>query len=202
MDQETRNFILSAMSIPFLLLFFYVVGRVIGALLAVWSSFIIAPLAPLIDGAVDRKSACIIGAYQGRKIRAYYSPKENVGSGESATWINAFHIEVLDLPGKQDWDIHFMRTGMFGQGAKRLSIGVRDDELGKRLYGCGVIAHVAGVSSPSDSYVTVKYDTRRKILTYTDDISPKSIPTREQFEAQLALTARLATINEQVNSII
>ncbi len=79
MDPETRNFILSAMSVPLILIFFYVVGRVFGAVLGVWSSFVIAPLAPLIDGTVDRKSACIRGTYQGRKICAYYSPKENVG---------------------------------------------------------------------------------------------------------------------------
>jgi hypothetical protein len=201
MDQETRNFILSAMSIPFLLIFLYIVGRVIGAILGVWSSLLIAPLAPLIDGAVDWKSSCIKGTYQGRNICAYSTPKQNLGSGESATWIHAFHIEVSDLTGKQDWQIHFMQTGMFGQGDKRLTIGVRDEALGERLYDSGVIAQVGRVSSPTDSYVTVKYETKRGILTYTDDVSPKRIPSREQFEAQLALAAVLATLNEQVNSI-
>jgi hypothetical protein len=199
MDQETRNLIVGAMSIPLILIFLYVVGRVIGLTLGVWSSWLISPLAPLIDGTVDYKTSCIRGTYQGRTICAYYSPKQNIGSGESATWINAFHIEVLDLTGKYDWDIHFMRTGMFGQGDRRLFIGVRDEELGERLYDAGVLDQVGRVSSPTDSYVTVRYETRRNVLTYTDDVSPKKIPSREQFEAQLALAARLATLNQQVN---
>jgi hypothetical protein len=59
---------------------------------------------------------------------------------------------------------------------------------------------VGAVSSPALSYVTVQYETRTRTLTYTDDVSPLRVPSRERFAVYLALVARLAAANSRGNA--
>jgi hypothetical protein len=132
-------------------------------------------------------------------VRVSFATRQSVGSGESATDINAFSIEVVDQAGRQDWRVKFHVLGIFGQGPKQLFIEASDRALGERLERSGVLDAVSAVSSPTRDYVTVAYDARRRSLTYTDDVSPRRISSRERFAAQLALVARLAEINAQVN---
>ncbi len=200
MIQETSSFVLGALILIVLLPVLYAVARSVTALGDMWSAHLLAPLAPVIGGTVNRNSPCIKGNYQRRDVRVSFSPKQSVGSGDSATWINAFYIEVTDLPGKHDWQIRFRVTGAFGQGLKCLSIEAQDEALAERLDHSGAIAEVEAVSAPTTDYVTVAYESRRKTLTYTDDVSPRWIASHDQFTKQLALTARLSQINERVNS--
>ena len=130
-----------------------------------------------------------------------FTPGQSVGAGDSATSINAFYIEVLNLSGQQDWRIKFHLAGFFGQKPKQLYLEVQDRALGERLDQAGVLAEVAAVSAPTEDYVTVTYESQRKTLTYTDDVSPRQIPSHQQFAAQLALIARLAEVNERVNLV-
>jgi hypothetical protein len=201
MSQETSDFILGAVifviSIPVL----YFFARFVSTIGDAWSASQLAPLAPVIGGAVTRDPPQIQGSYQGRNLRVSFTPGQNVGAGEGASQINAFQIETLELAGRQDWRIKFYLSGFFGQGAKQLLIEVQDKVLGERLESSGVLAEIAGVNSPTQPYVTVAYDARQKILTYTDDMTPHKLPTREQFAAQLKLVARLADVNQQVNSL-
>jgi len=90
---------------------------------------------------------------------------------------------------------------LLGQGPKQLYIEAQDKALGERLDRSGVLAAVSTVSAPTQTYVTVEYQARRQTLTYTDDVSPRRIPSHKQFAAQLELVARLAEVNEQVNHI-
>ena len=62
-----------------------------------------------------------------------------------------------------------------------------------------MIEAVSKVSRPSEDYVAVAYDARRKALIYMDDVSPQKVPSLKQFAVQLELVARLVEINEQVN---
>jgi hypothetical protein len=62
-----------------------------------------------------------------------------------------------------------------------------------------VLEAVAKISTPSEDYVTVAFDERRKVLTFVDDVSPKKVPTLKQFAAQLELVAHLVEINEKFN---
>jgi hypothetical protein len=179
----------------------YFVGRTAGMIGDAWSARLLAPLAPAIGGIVDQSGPCVRGRYQGRDVRVSFTTRQNVGSGESATWINAFHIEVTELAGRQDWRLKFHQKGFFGPSQKELYIEVKDEALGQRLERAGVLAEVAAVSAPTDCYVTVEYEARRKVLTFTDDVSPRRVPSHEQFTAQLLLVARLAEINEQVNPV-
>ena len=130
-----------------------------------------------------------------------FTPAQSVGSGDSATWINAFYIDVMDLVGRQDWRIKFYASGLLGQGPKQLYIEVEDKALGERLERSGVLDAVSTVSAPTQGYVTVQYEARRRTLTYTDDVSRRRIPSHEQFAAQLELVARLAEVNAQVNPL-
>lgn len=93
----------------------------------------------------------------------------------------------------------FYLTGLVGQGPKQLTIEVQDKALGERLELSDVLAGVAAVSAPTQDYVTVAYEARRKTLTYTDDMTPRRIPSHARFAAQLELVARLAEVNDQVN---
>lgn len=179
----------------------YAAARVATAVGDMWSAHLLAPLAPVIGGTVDRNPPCLRGVYQGRNVCVFFSPRQSVGSGDSATWINAFIIRVTDLPGKHDWQIRFRLTGMFGQGPKCLFIEAHDEAVAKRLNRSGVVAEVEAVSAPTTDYVTVAYESRRQTLTYTDDASPQRISSRDKFTKQLALAARLSQINERVNSV-
>ena len=63
-----------------------------------------------------------------------------------------------------------------------------------------LITEVGAVSSPTLSYVTVEYDARTRMLTYTDDVSPLRVPNQARFAVYLALAARLAALNARVNA--
>jgi len=179
----------------------YFVGRAAGIIGDAWSARLLAPLAPAIGGTVDQSGPCVRGRYQGRDVRVSFTTQQSVGSGDSAGSINAFYIEVTELSGRQDWRLKFHYQGLFGPSQKELYIEVKDEALGQRLEHAGVLAAVAAVSAPTECYVTVQYEARRKVLTFTDDVSPRRIPSHEQFAAQLLLVARLAEINEQVNPV-
>ncbi len=199
MSQEISNFILGAVILVALIPMIYVAARVISKIGDAWSARLLAPLAPAIGGSVSANHPCITGTYAGRAVRLSFTPRQSVGSGESATSINAFHIEVLNLSGHQDWRIKFHVAGLFGQKPKELYIEVQDRALGERLDQAGILAQVAAVSAGTQDYVTVAYETRHQTLTYTDDVAPRKIPSHQQFAAQLALIARLAEVNELVN---
>ncbi len=199
MSQETSDFILGAVILVVIIPVIYAVARVISKIGDAWSARLLAPLAPAIGGSVTANHPCIRGRYAGRAVRVSFTPRQSVGSGDSATSINAFHIEVLNLSGQQDWRIKFHLAGFFGQKPKELYIEVQDRALGERLNQAGVLAEVAAVSAATQDYVTVTYEARRQTLTYTDDVAPRKIPSPQQFAAQLALIARLAEVNELVN---
>ena len=199
MSQDTSTFILSAVILVVLIPVIYVVARVITTFGAAGSARLLAPLAPAIGGTISRSRPCINGSYQGRAVRVSFTPGQSVGSRDSATAINAFYIEVQNLPGRQDWRIKFYLAGLLGQGSKQLTIEVQDQALGERLEQSGALSAVAAVSVPTQPYVTVAYEARQKTLTYTDDMTPRQIPSRAQFAAQLELVTRLAEVNDRVN---
>lgn len=201
MSQEMSDFILGAVIFVVIIPIIYFAARFIAKIGDAWNSNQLAPLAPVIGGSVNRDPAHIKGHYQGLDVRVSFMPGQNVGAGEGASQINALHIEAHDLAGRQDWRIKFYLSGFFGQGAKQCFIEVQDKSLGERLEQSGVLSDIAAVNSPTQPYVIVAYDARQKTLTYTDDMTPRKIPTREQFAAQLKLVARLADVNRQANPL-
>jgi hypothetical protein len=178
----------------------YFVARFISRIGDAWSGRVLAPLAPFLGGGAKLSGGSLQGSYQGIELRAFYAKDKNaVWDSDNSTGFDAFYIEAMGLPGQSNWSIKFHVSGLLGQGPKKLVIHTADQGLGERLAQTGVIDAVSAVSTPSEDYVTVAYDARRKALTYTDDVSPKSVPTGEQFRAQLDLVIRLVEINAVVN---
>jgi hypothetical protein len=183
----------------------YGIGRAATALGNVWSAYLLAPLAPIVGGHVERSHRRLVGTYDGWPVHVFFDPQRSVGlvSGRSSgtSRINAFCIAIPDLPGGADWRLQFHVTGVLGQGGRELGFGMADGPLRDRLDQAGVIADVGAVSSPTLSYVTVQYETRTQTLTYTDDVSPSRVPNLARFAVHLALVARLAALNARVNAV-
>lgn len=181
----------------------YGIGRAGTALGDVKIARLLAPLAPMINGRIERSRRRIVGTYEGLPVHVFCEPQRSVGlAGDNVTSrINAFSIAVPDLPGAADWRLQFHVTGMLGQGGRELAIRTADEPLRLRLEQAGVVEDVGAVSSPTLSYVTVQYEARTQTLTYTDDVSPLSVPNSARFAALLTLTARLAAVNARVNAI-
>jgi hypothetical protein len=198
MSKDTWDIIEGALVIAVLLPVCYMIGRLGSAIEARRHGYILAPLAPFINGKID--GGAIHGQYQGHMLRVTYAPRTSVGPGNLRMCINGFYIEASDIPGGQDWRILFFVTGPLGQGPRQLSIKA-DKDLTARLESSGVLQDIAAVSSASQDYVTVAYSARFNTLTYTDDVSPNYISAPRHFEAQLVLMARLIQVNEQVNAI-
>jgi hypothetical protein len=180
----------------------YGIGRAATALGDVRSAYLLAPLAPMVNGHVERSRRRLVGTYEGWTVHVFFEPERSVGSSGSSSAtsrINAFSIAIPDLPGDADWRLQFHVTGLLGQGGRELGFGMADEPLRRRLEQAGVIAEVGAVSSPTLSYVTVQYETRTRTLTYTDDVSPSRVPSSARFAVYLALVARLAALNTRVN---
>jgi hypothetical protein len=198
MSDETATMVLGMVIVVISLPVLYGVARIIAWFQESRAMAILAPLAPAMTGTLDRQHG-LLGTTAGRRVQVSFMARKSVGTGESATHINAFFIEMFDLPGQQNWSVRFTVSGMFGQGPKQLVLEVPDADLGRRLEHAGVLAAVGRVSAPTTSYVTVRYEASRQVLTYMDDVAPRLIPSHAQFAAQLALVAQLAAINQQVN---
>jgi len=181
----------------------YGIGRAGSALGNVRSAYLLAPLAPMIGGHVERSRRRLVGTYEGWPVQVFFEPQRSVGSSGNASSatsrMNAFSIAIPDLPGAADWRLQFHVTGTFGQGGRELGFGMVDESLRQRLEDADVIADVGAVSSPTLSYVTVQYEARTQTLTYTDDVSPSRVPNLARFAVHLALAARLAALNARVN---
>lgn len=159
---------------------------------------LLSPLAHMVNGAVDRRNGWLEGIYQGRKLHVTVV-LEGI-SGEGGGNFQALKIEIMNLPGRQIWYIAFEATKLgFGPNQPKLVV-VRDPALEARFKATSILEEVGRVSAATSTYVTVQYQPAQKKLTYTDDISPRRIPTQEQFEQQLALAARLADLNESFNT--
>ncbi|MCF0075674.1 hypothetical protein LZD49_34700 [Dyadobacter sp. CY261] len=190
---------LGAIILVIVLPLLYLLARVAAKIAEASTARLLAPLAPPIEGKIEKTR--IRGRYRGRDILVSFSPDQSVGTGESATRINAFIIEALHVAGRQDWHLQFYITGWLGQGPKKLIIHAQDQALQERLRQSDVLQTVSEVSAPTQSYVTIRYQARSQRLTYTDDVSPEKVPSLEHYALQLALVDHLVAINTSVNPI-
>ncbi len=184
-----------------LLPIFYFIGRA-GTILGDFKiAHLLTPIAPVINGHVERSRRRIVGTYDGRALYVFADPKRSVGlAGGVTSRINEFSIAIPDLPGVGDWRLQFYLTGTFGQGPRELAVQGADEPLQQRLEQSGVIEDVGAVTSATQSYVTVQYEKRTQTLTLTDDVAPLTVPSSARFSALLALASRLAVVNARVNS--
>lgn len=200
MSDDTSDLVLGVIIVVVALPVLYFVAQFIRKIMEAWAGRVLAPLASVLGNEAKLSAGSLRGSYQGIELRAFYAKDKNDRwDSVNSTGFNAFYIEAMGLPGQHDWSIKFHVSGLMGQGPKKLFIQTADKGLGERLAQSGVIEAVSRVSAPSEDYVTVAYDARRKALIYTDDVSPKSVPVGEKFVAQLALFTRLVEINARVN---
>ena len=203
MNSDTADVALGVLIVAVALPVLYFMAGFARKIGEVWAARILAPLAPLLGSEAKLSAGSLRGIYQGCNLRAFYGKDKNGGWDDTLNSVgfNAFYIEVMDLPGQYNWAVKFRVSGLLGQGPKLLVIQAADNDLGERLAHTDVIALVSNVSTPSEDYVTVAFDARRKVLTYSDDVSPRSIPSAKQFRAQLDLVVRLVEINTEVNRV-
>ena len=146
-----------------------------------------SPLIPIIGGTVvhdggGAATSWLVGTWQGRKVQALMSPDRNRYSGESSFTFHEFGVELLDVPGAQDWRIEDAR------------ITKADPALHQRLEAAGILLMIQAFGNP-----TVSYSRSQKRISYLEDAGSRWTPTPEHFQAELGLLLRLAQVNEQVN---
>ena len=145
------------------------------------------PLVPIIQGTVvhdggGAATSWLVGTWKGRKVQALMSPDRNRYSGESGFRFHEFGVELLDVPGGQDWRIEDARITM------------ADPSLRQRLEASGILLLLQAFGNP-----TVSYSRSQKKISYLEDAGSRWTPTPEHFQAELDLLLRLAKMNEEVN---
>ena len=189
---------LGALILVPLVIVIWVVAWTVAKVGDAWGASVLARLAPAIDGEVSRDGPHASGTYRGLPVRISFTKGQSVGTGESASRMNAFFIEVPGVPGETTWAISFRPTSWFGQD-KDLVVSSPDAALSGRLEASGARELIAGVNRPSLDYVVVTYDARAQVLTYTDDMTPRLVPAADHFDRELDLVARLTAINAAAN---
>ncbi|MFP5284870.1 MAG: hypothetical protein ACLGI9_03955 [Thermoanaerobaculia bacterium] len=169
------------------LVFVFALGKVIYTFKNVRFTRAWSPLVPIIDGTVagdggGGATSWLTGTWQGRRVQAIMSPDRNRYSGESGSTYNEFGIELLDVPGGQDWRIDSSR------------IEIAEPALRQRLEASGILLMIQAFGTP-----TLAYSRAQRKLSYSEDAGSRWTPTPEHFEAALQILLRLAQVNEEVN---
>ena len=200
MTNETSDLVYGVLIVAVTLPTLYFLAQVMIKIREAWAARVLAPLAPAFGSETTLSAGTLMGHYKGIQLRAGYAKDKNDDwDSDNSVGFNAFYIEARNLAGQHNWSIKFHVSGPLGQGPRKLVIHSADTSLSERLLLSGAIEAVSKVSRPSEDYVAVAYDARRKVLVYMDDVSPQKVPSLKQFTVQLELVTRLVEINEQVN---
>lgn len=156
-----------------------------------------SPLIPLIQGKVSddgggAATSWLNGSYRGQRIVASMIPGRNRYLENGETY-NYFDVALLDLPGKHDWRIEY-KTKVIGLGSTGWQIDTKNQLLKDRLEMAGVPARLQSLGSP-----TLDYSTSRRLLLYSEDVTPRWLPTPERFTEELDLLLLLATLHQELN---
>lgn len=159
-----------------------------------------SPLVPMISGKVTEDgggaaTSWLSGTYRGQPVRAAMVPNRNRYSGESGHHYNYFEIALLGVPGRQDWRIEY-KTKILGFGQTGWQIDTDDAALRDRLLASEVINEIARMG-PEE----VRYQARAKTLLFSEDVTPRWIPTPGRFQEELELLLLLARVNGEVNAV-
>jgi hypothetical protein len=185
--EGSSDMALGSVVLFFFLIFIFALGKVIYTFKNARFTRAWSPLVPIINGTVvgdggGGATSWLTGTWQGRRVRAMMIPGRNRYSGESGPRYNDFGIELLDVPGGQDWRIDNSRVEM------------AEPALRQRLEASGILLMIQAFGAP-----TVSYSRAQRMLSYSEDAGSRWTPTPEHFEAELGLLLRLAQVNEEVN---
>lgn len=186
--ESSSEMVFGSVVLFFFLIFIFALGKVIYTFKNARFTKAWSPLVPIINGTVvgdggGGATSWLTGTWQGRRVRAIMCPGRNRYSGESGWRYNEFGIELLDVPGGQDWRIENARVEM------------AEPALRQRLEASGILLMIQAFGTPR-----VSYSRTQKILSYSEDAGSRWTPTPEHFEAELELLLRLAKVNEEINS--
>ena len=125
--ESSSDMVFGSIVLFFFLVFIFALGKVIYTFKNARFTKAWSPLVPIINGTVvgdggGGSTSWLTGTWQGRRVRAIMSPDRNRYSGESGSRYNEFGIELLDVPGGQDWRIENSRVEM-AEPALRQQIG-------------------------------------------------------------------------------
>ena len=132
-------------------------------------------------------------------MRAALDPQTNIGIGETSRSIKTFWVQVLDVPGRTDWEVNYFVTGILGGGVPELALISSDHMLASRLTGSVVTQVVAAGSSPTTYYKPSHYEARGRTMKLVDDVSQHGLPTPDSLLRSAELAVRLAEINVTEN---
>ncbi len=185
--EGSSDMALGSVVLFFFLIFIFALGKVIYTFKNARFTKAWSPLVPIINGTVagdggGGSTSWLTGTWQGRRVRAMMIPGRNRYSGESGSRYNDFGIELLDVPGGQDWRIDNSRVEM------------AEPALRQRLEASGILLVIQAFGTPA-----VSYSRAQRILSYSEDAGSRWTPTPEHFEAELQLLLRLAKVNEEIN---
>jgi hypothetical protein len=157
-----------------------------------------APLITLINGKVvhdggGAATSWLTGTYQGKSVQASMIPDRNKYQEEGSDRYNYFDVAFVDLPGQRDWRIVY-KTSVLGMGTTGWQIEAANPALGAQLQEMDIIPTLSRWGSP-----TIEYSARKRTLSYSEDITPRWVPTPERFGEELQLLLQLAQLNEQMN---
>lgn len=186
--EGSSDMVFGSIVLFFFLIFVFALGKLIYTFKNARFTKAWLPLVPIVNGTVagdggGGSTSWLTGTWQGRRVQAIMSPGRNRYSGESGFTYNEFGVELLDVPGAQDWRI----------GEER-RIETKDPSLRQRLEASGILLILEAFGAPA-----VSYSRAQKKLSYSEDAGPRWIPTPERFRAELDLMLRLARINDEVN---
>jgi hypothetical protein len=185
--QSSSEMVFGSIVLVIFLVFVFALGKVIYTFKNARFTKAWSPLVPIINGTVigdggGGSTSWLTGTWQGRRVRAIMRPDRNRYSGESGSRYNEFGIELLDVPGGQDWRIENSRVEM------------AEPALRQRLEASGILLMIQAFGTPA-----VSYSRAQRILSYSEDAGSRWTPTPEHFETELGLLLRLAKMNEEVN---
>ena len=199
MSQDTANMVLGTVILIVAVPALYFAARGFAKLADRWSAAQLAPLAAALGGQTSVDPPRIVVVRAGRTLHLTYAANTSVGTGDSATRMNEFIVDVTGVAGGQSWRALFRVTGLLGQGTKKLQLELQDQALGGRLVDAGLLAEVEAVCSPTTVYAAAAFDARQRRLSVVDDVSPKKLPDATACEHLITLALRVAEINERVN---
>lgn len=166
------------------------------------------PLVGLVNGQVTGDggggtSSWLSGIYQGRPVVAKLAPNVNESTTDSSSTgvkYNYFDVALTGVPGQHNWAVDYSRS-VLGLGQSGWRIETKDSALQAALAAAGVTDLVASFGQPPQHFhlSPVQYSRSEQTVRYRADISPAVAPSADQFGQMVALLARLAEINAQVN---
>lgn len=158
-----------------------------------------APLIPMIQGKVvedggGAATSWLAGTYRGKRVVASMVPDRN-RYDDGGHRYNYFEVALLDVSGQQDWTIEY-QTAVLGFGQTGWRVVTKDKALEDRLTASGLLFTMPNFGSDG-----VRYRSRERKLLFTEDVTPRWIPTPERFQQELELLLTLAKVNEEVNAV-